>query len=153
MKTYLHQLWLLTALALIVVDLFLPIAILSNQEGEFLELTNFRIIWADGNAHAAFWALGTILISTALVVLFELLLSGFQNFTLQKRSLVLSTLLLGGYYVLYLIYILCMNAGAEYTITWGTLFPVLALILNVMAFRGVCKAEASIIRDSFRLRD
>lgn len=153
MKTYLHQLWLLTALVLIVVDLFLPIAILSNPEGEFLELTNFRILWADGNTNAAFWALGVILICAALVVLFELLLSGFQNFTLQKRSLVLSTLLLGGYYVLYLIYILCMNSGAEYTITWGTLFPVLALILNVMAFRGVCHAEASIIRDSFRLRD
>lgn len=153
MKTYLHQLWLLAALALIVIDMFLPIAVLSNQEGEFLELTNFRMIWADGNTNAAFWALGAILICTALVVLFELLLSGFQNFTLQKRSLVLSTILLGGYYVMYLIYILCINNDAEYTITWGTLFPILAMVLNAMAFRGVCNAEAAIIRDSFRLRD
>ncbi|MCQ2058812.1 MAG: DUF4293 family protein [Bacteroidaceae bacterium] len=152
-KFYLHQLWLIAAFALIVADLFLPIAMFGNQEGSTALLTNFRILYVEGAKSAAFWALGVILICTALINLFELLLSGFQNFTLQKRSLVLSTILIAGYYVLYLIYILCMKADASYTITYGTLFPVIALIFNVMAFRGVCSAEAQIIKDSFRLRD
>ncbi|MCQ2066276.1 MAG: DUF4293 family protein [Bacteroidaceae bacterium] len=155
MKTYLHQVWLLLMCVLLFAGLLMPVGEFANPEGATASLTNFRINFIEGDSVSAMWALAVVLIVSLLVSFFELLLSGFRNFTLQKRILIFNALLLVGYYVIFIVYVLCAADGATFRPMWGGLMPLIALILDGITFFSVQRAEAMIIAgaDSFRLRD
>lgn len=152
---YLHQVWLALICVLMFVGLFLPIGTLVNAEGASAELTNFRLNFIEGDSSGALWALGAILIATLAVGVFELLLSGFRNFVLQKRLLVFMMLLTVGYYVIFVIYVLLLKGDASFGPCPAATFPLICLILEYISLRGVAKAEATIIAraSGFRLRD
>lgn len=152
---YLHQVWLALICILMFAGLLLPIGQLTDAQGASAQLTNFRLIFVEGDSHGAMWALGVILIGALLVGVFELLLSGFRNFVLQKRLLVFMMLLTVGYYLIFVVYVLLVKGGASYTPTLSAAFPLVCLILEFMSIRGVAKAEADIIAraNGFRLRD
>lgn len=153
--TYLHQLWLAFISVLMTASLFLPIGEFSNQDGATALLTNFRLKFIEGDSSSALWALGIIVIVILLISLFELLLSGFRNFAMQKRLLILIGLLLIGYYLVLLAYVLLLKGDASFMPKWGASFPFISLILVIMTFFSVQRAEAEIIfqASSFRLRD
>lgn len=155
MKIYLHQLWLLLACLLLFAGLLMPIAEFSNVEGATAQLTNFRINFIEGDSCGALWALGVIQIVALAVTLFELLLSGFQNFTLQKRLLVMTMLLLTGWLILYVVYTLLVKNDAMMRPLWGASFPLISLILTCMTYFSVKRTEIAIITgaNKFRLRD
>lgn len=154
MKTYLHQLWLALMCLLLLVGLFLPIGEFANEEGATALLTNFRLKFVEGDTAGAMWALAVIQISALLLTLFELLLSGFQNFTLQKRLLIFNGLLFVGYYIVYVTYVLLLNNDATFRPLLAATFPFICLILNFITFSCVQRVEAAIIAgaSSFRLR-
>lgn len=153
--TYLHQLWLAFITILMTASLFLPIGEFSNQDGATALLTNFRIKFIEGDTSGAMWALGVIVIIILLISLFELLLSGFRNFTMQKRLLIFIGLLLIGYYLVYIAYVLLLKGDASFIPMWGASFPLISLIFVIITFISVQRAEAEIIiqSSSFRLRD
>ena len=124
-------------------------------EGIAALLTNFRIKFVEGDTAGAMWALGAIQILALLASLFELFLSGFRNFTLQKRILVFTALLLAGYYIVCVTYVLLMKNDAMFYLKPAISFPLISLILDAMTFMAVQKTEAAIIAGagSFRLRD
>jgi len=155
MRTYLHQLWLVIICLLLLAGLFLPIGQFANEEGATALLTNFRIRFVEGEVSGALWALGVLQALIFLVALFELLLSGFQNFVLQKRLLVFIVLMIIGYYILFVIYVIMLKGDASFRPQLAAGFPLIALILDIMTFYSVQKAEADIIAgsSSFRLRD
>ena len=152
---YLHQVWLALICVLMFAGLLLPIGQLVNVEGASAELTNFRLNFIEGDSSGALWALGTIMIVTLCVGVFELLLSGFRNFVLQKRLLVFMMLLTVGYYILFVIYVLLLKGDASFGPRPAAAFPLICLILEYMSISGVSKAEATIIAraSGFRLRD
>ena len=152
---YLHQVWLAFICVLMFAGLLLPIGQLVNVEGASAELTNFRLNFIEGDSSGALWALGTIMIVTLCVGVFELLLSGFRNFVLQKRLLVFMMLLTVGYYILFVIYVLLLKGDASFGPRPAAAFPLICLILEYMSISGVSKAEATIIAraSGFRLRD
>ena len=152
---YLHQVWLALICILMFAGLLLPIGLLVNAEGASAELTNFRLNFIEGDSSGALWALGVILIVALLVGVFELLLSGFRNFVLQKRLLVFMMLLTVGYYIIFVIYVLMLKGDASFGPRPAAAFPLICLILEYMSISGVSKAEAQIIAraSGFRLRD
>lgn len=133
----------------------MPIGQFSNQEGATALLTNFRMNYVEGVHGTGMWALAVIQIFALAIAVFELLLSGFRNFVLQKRLIVLLSLLLIGYYIVYLIYVLLAKGDASFIPLWAASFPLMSLIFCYMTFHGVQKAEADIIAraSGFRLRD
>ncbi len=152
---YLHQVWLALIYVLMFAGLLLPIGELVNAEGASAQLTNFRLNFVEGDSSGALWALGAIMIVTLAVGVFELLLSGFRNFVLQKRLLVFMMLLTVGYYILFVIYVLVLKGDASFGPKVAASFPLVSLILEYMSIHGVSKAEAAIIAraSGFRLRD
>ena len=152
---YLHQVWLALICILMFAGLLLPIGLLVNAEGASAELTNFRLNFIEGDSSGALWALGAILIVALLVGVFELLLSGFRNFVLQKRLLVFMMLLTVSYYIIFVIYVLMLKGDASFGPRPAAAFPLICLILEYMSISGVSKAEAQIIAraSGFRLRD
>lgn len=152
---YLHQVWLALICALMFAGLLLPIGQLVSAEGASAELTNFRLNFIEGDSSGALWALGTIMIITLAVGVFELLLSGFRNFVLQKRLLVFMMLLTVGYYIIFVAYVLLLKGDASFGPRPAAAFPLVSLILEYMSIHGVAKAEATIIAraSGFRLRD
>ena len=152
---YLHQIWLALICVLMFAGLLLPIGQLVSAEGASAELTNFRLNFIEGDSSGALWALGTIMIITLAVGVFELLLSGFRNFVLQKRLLVFMMLLTVGYYIIFVAYVLLLKGDASFGPRPAAAFPLVSLILEYMSIHGVAKAEATIIAraSGFRLRD
>ena len=151
---YLHQTWLALICVLMFAGLLLPIGLLTNAEGASAELTNFRLNFIEGDSSGAMWALGLFAANGAVGV-FELLLSGFRNFVLQKRLLVFMMLLTAGYYLLFVAYVLLMKGDASFAPRIAAAFPLISLVLEYMSISGVSKAEAAIIAraSGFRLRD
>ncbi len=152
---YLHQVWLALICVLMFAGLLLPIGQLVNADGASAELTNFRLNFVEGDSKVALWALGAIMIVILAVGVFELLLSGFRNFVLQKRLLVFMMLLTVGYYILFVIYVLVIKGDASFGLEVASAFPLISMILEYMTIHGVSKAEAAIIAraSGFRLRD
>jgi len=152
---YLHQVWLALICALMFAGLLLPIGQLVSAEGASAELTNFRLNFIEGDSSSAMWALGVIMIMALGVGVFELLLSGFRNFVLQKRLLVFMMLLSAGYYIILVVYVLLLKGDASFGPRPAAAFPLVCLILEYMSIHGIAKAEARIIAraSGFRLRD
>jgi len=152
---YLHQVWLALICVLMFAGLLLPIGQLVSEEGASAELTNFRLNFIEGDSSSAMWALGVIMIMALGVGVFELLLSGFRNFVLQKRLLVFMMLLSAGYYVILVVYVLLLKGDASFGPRPAAAFPLVSLILEYMSIHGIAKAEARIIAraSGFRLRD
>lgn len=155
MKVYLHQAWLLLMCLLLFAGLLMPVGEFLNEEGATAQLTNFRLNFIEGDSVSAIWALAVVQIAALLVTLFELLLSGFRNFTLQKRLLIFTALLLVGYYIIYILYAILAKQDADFRPMWAGVFPFIALILDIITFFSVQTTEAGIIAGagSFRLRD
>ena len=154
MKTYLYQQWRVLICILLFAGLLMPIGVFSNMDGATAELTNFRLNFVEGDSVGAMWALAVIQIAALSVSLFELLLSGFRNFTLQKRLLIFNALLLVGYYIVFVVYVLLLNDSATFRPCPAGAFPLISLILTWITFMAVQRTEAAIIAGagSFRLR-
>lgn len=152
---YLHQIWLAIICILMFVSLVLPIGTLINAEGASAALTNFRLNYIEGGHSGAMWALGVLLILSLIAGVFELLLSGFRNFTIQKRVLVFMILLGVGYYLLFVLYVLLMKGDCHFVPHYSAAFPLVCMVLEYMTIHGITKAEADIIAkaNGFRLRD
>lgn len=152
---YLHQIWLALICILMFASLLLPIGQLVDSTGASAELTNFRLNFIEGDSSGAMWGLAVILIAGLCVAVFELLLSGFRNFVLQKRLLVFLMLLMVGYYIILVAYVLLVKGESSFSPCIAGAFPLVCLVLEYMSIHGVAKAEAEIIAraNGFRLRD
>lgn len=155
MKFRFYQLLYVVTVALLVVALVKPVANIIEPDGATAIMGNFAYVSADGTTSRAVVALGIVLVVAIAVNVFALFVSMFSNFALQKRSTVLSMLLVAGYYILLLAYLLILTDGAAVVMLWAMFMPLVALAVNAMAFSLVRRQEAKIIAKAlgFRLRD
>ncbi len=155
MKFRLYQLFSVVVIALLMWAMFEPIMKFTESNGELMVMSNFKLLSPDGSVSRAVIALGIVLVFAVLVNLFSLIVSLFSNFELQKRTVILSMLLLAGYYVLLLVYSIILLDGAMLEVDIPVLFPFFGIILNVVTFNLARREEARIIAKAsgFRLRD
>lgn len=156
MKFRSYQLLFAVSIALLIAAMIMPVLQFVEPNGATLWLYNFYLEKPDATVSYVSCALGVVLAFTALVNLFGLVISSFQNFELQKRTSILGVLLLTGYQILLLIVSLLLTSdAATVAVQVATLFPFIALILNVMCFMSARRTEAKILAKAsgFRLRD
>lgn len=155
MKFRFYQLLSVASAVLLVLAMFGQVMSFTEADGSKMLVDNFKLLSPDGEVSRSVMALGVLLIFAAAVNLFTLLVSLFSNFELQKRSVILSMLVLTGYYVLLLICSLLLVSGASIVVDLPILYPFFALILNAVSFNLIRRQEAKIIARAagFRLRD
>ena len=156
MKIRLQHICILLALAAVVVTLCFPLIQFIYQDYSSVTMTNFTLQNVNGETNATPWALGGLLIAAGLCQLFTLFIALFQNYALQKRGLILGMLILTGWYILYLVFMLILKSETRAILpSWTTVLPLVSIILSFMAFNAIRRTEAKIIAsgNSFRLRD
>ena len=155
MKFRIYQLLPVLAIALLIWAMVEPIIKFTESNGAVMVMSNFKLLAADGQISRSVIALGALLIFAVVVNAFAVVVSLFSNFELQKRTTILSLLILAGYYILLLIYSFIMLDGASLEVDLPVLFPFFGIILNSVAFNLIRREEARIIAKAsgFRLRD
>lgn len=155
MKFRLYQLLYVAVIALLVWAMVEPIIKFTEADGSLTVMSNFKLLAADGQVSRSVIALGALLVFAVVVNAFALMVSMFSNFELQKRTTILSLLVLAGYYILLLIYSFLMLADASLEVDLPILFPFFGIILNSVSFNLIRREEAKIIARAtgFRLRD
>lgn len=156
MKIKLQHICILLSLAALIVCICFPLIGITYKDSESITMTNFVVTSTTGTHSASPWALGGLLVAASLCQLFVTLISPFQNYGLQKRGLILSILILTGWYIVYLIFILVLKVDYAVLLPrWTSILPLVGLMLNVMAINAIRRTEAKIIAsgNSFRLRD
>lgn len=155
MKFRLYQLLYVAVIALLVWAIVEPIVKFTEADGSLTVMSNFKLLAADGQVSRSVIALGALLVLAVVVNAFALMVSMFSNFELQKRTTILSLLVLAGYYILLLIYSFLLLADASLEVDLPILFPFFGIILNSVSFNLICREEAKIIARAtgFRLRD
>ena len=155
MKFRLYQLLYVAVIALLVWAMVEPIVKFTEADGSLTVMSNFKLLAADGQVSRSVIALGALLVFAVVVNAFALMVSMFSNFELQKRTTILSLLVLAGYYILLLIYSFLLLADASLEVDLPILFPFIGIILNSVSFNLIRREEAKIIARAtgFRLRD
>lgn len=155
MKFRLYQLLYVAVIALLVWAMVEPIVKFTEADGSLTVMSNFKLLAADGQVSRSVIALGALLVFAVVVNAFALMVSMFSNFELQKRTTILSLLVLAGYYILLLIYSFLLLADASLEVDLPILFPFFGIILNSVSFNLIRREEAKIIAraNGFRLRD
>lgn len=155
MKFRFYQLFPVVVIALLVWAMIEPLMRFTEPGGEQMLMSNFKLLSHYGEVSWSVIALGIVLIFATIVNLFTFLVSFFSNFELMKRSSILSMLLIAGYYIVLLIYSFILLNGVELEVDLPMLFPLFALVLNMVFVKLVSRTEASIIAKAsgFRLRD
>ena len=162
MKFYIHHLYLLLAVvALIVCMCATSLITFVYQDMSSVSMSNFALhsvsmAQPGDSSSAASCALGILLIVSALVGVFTMFVSLFQNFALQKRSTVFNCCVLAGYYVVVLVFVLILRGDTRLVdLNWQVCLPLVSLILMVMSFTSIRNTEAKMLAraNNFRLRD
>lgn len=155
MKFRLYQLLYVAVIALLVWAMVEPIIKFTEADGSLTVMSNFKLLADDGQVSRSVIALGALLVFAVVVNAFALMVSMFSNFELQKRTTILSLLILAGYYILLLIYSFIMLTDASLEVDLPILFPFFGIILNSVSFNLIRREEAKIIARAtgFRLRD
>lgn len=155
MKFRLYQLLYVAVIALLVWAMVEPIVKFTEADGSLTVMSNFKLLAADGQLSRSVIALGAMLVFAVVVNAFALMVSMFSNFELQKRTTILSLLVLAGYYILLLIYSVILLDDASLEVDLPILFPFFGIILNSVSFNLIRREEAKIIARAtgFRLRD
>lgn len=97
------------------------------------------------------WAMFVLLLLAAVSSFAAVFL--YRRRMLQVRLSVFGGLLLLGYYVVLTVFVFLFKSrlSAEFTVSWTTAFPAVALVLEYLAFRGIMKDEL-LVRSLDRLR-
>lgn len=155
MKFRIYQLFYVVASALLIASLCMPITHIMDTAYEEIVMTNFSLQFSNGTSSYVVCSLGVILIFAVLVNVFGLFISFFQNFELQKRVAILSSLIMTGYYLLLLVFLFIVIDSNSFSLCIAQVLPLVVLILNVMSFFSTRRTEAKILASAsgFRLRD
>ncbi len=97
------------------------------------------------------WGILVILVLSTLLSFVTIFM--FKNRILQIRMTVFSSVLLIGYYLAFLAFMLMLkhDLGFSFRISWALSFPLIAIILNYLAIRAIGRDEV-MVKAADRLR-
>ena len=162
MNFYIHHIYLLLAIAAVIVSLCTPsLATFFYNDMSSVTMSNFAlksmsVSQPEATSSAASCALGVLLIMSVLANVFTMFVSLFQNFSLQKRSAIFNCCLLAGYYIVLLVFVLILRGDTRIVdMDWQICLPLVSLIFTAMSFYSIRMTEAKMLAraNNFRLRD
>ena len=146
-----QSVYLLLTTVLLLTAAFMPV-------GEMIEADRVTahifkplgILIAEGNFQST-WGLFGILLLSAVISGCTIFL--FRNRMLQIRMTIFSSLMLIGYYIalVFFVYMLKSDLQASFQLGWALCLPLICLVLNYLAFRGIYRDEI-MVKAADRLR-
>lgn len=144
-----QSVYLLVVSILAIVCMCCPVGSIIASTKEISEFTNLYIALSDGTKDYAPWALFAILLVIAVLSLGTIFL--FKNRMLQIRLTIFSSVLLIGYYITLVAFILMLADGASFTPSWTICLPFVSIVLNWLAIRSI-GADEALVKAYDRLR-
>ena len=144
-----QTIYLLVVAILMVVMMSLPVGNVLGADNTIYEFTNLSITAQGGEPDYAPWALFAILMVEAVVSLITIF--QFKRRILQMRLTSFATILMIGYYVVLVIFVLMLKGDRSFVPQWTVCLPFIAIVLNWLAVRAIGKDEA-MVRSYERLR-
>ena len=131
--------YLLVVAILAVVMISLPVGSFVTPDYHMSELTNLALVSEEGVSDYAPWALFALQTVSAILSLVTIFL--YMMRMLQLRLTLLKMLVLGGYYVTLVIFVLNLKGDASFVPSWTVCLPLISIILSWLAIRAIGKDE------------
>jgi len=146
-----QSVYLLLVTALLASNIFLPVGSFLDKSGVAYPFTPLNVNIPSAGLNYTPWGLLSLLVLAALVALATIFL--YKNRKLQIRMCVFNTLIMAGYYIVFLLFMLLSKASslASFQFAFGLCIPVIAIILNYLAIRAIRKDE-DMVKAADRLR-
>lgn len=147
-----QTIFLLIATILTIICLCLPLGtfISENPIYERQDMYNLWIVTTHGGYDSSIWALFAILLLTCPISLIAIFM--YHNRIVQSRFCMFNMLLILGWHIVYVVFVLNMNESyGQYSISYTSVFPVISLILYFMARKAILADEA-LVRAADRIR-
>ena len=144
-----QTIYLLVVSILAIICMCSPVGSIIASTKEISEFSNLCITLSDGTKDYAPWALFVILLVIAGISFGTIFL--FKKRMLQIRLTIFSSVLLIGYYITLVAFILLLADGASFTPSWTICLPFVALVLNWLAIRAI-GADEALVKAYDRLR-
>lgn len=146
-----QSVYLLLVTVLLVMAMCMPIGQFIGADGVTAYLFKpLGVNLADGEFQST-WGLFGILLLGAVIALCSIFL--YRNRMLQVRMTIFGSLLLVGYYIAFFVFMFVLKdeLGASFQLGWALCLPLVAIILNYLAFRGIYRDEL-MVKAADRLR-
>ena len=144
-----QSVYLLVVTILMVICMCSPIGSIITNANEISELGNLCITFPDGTKDYSPWALFVILLVVAALSFVTIFL--FKKRMLQIRLTIFSSVVLIGYYLAVVAYLVMLAEDTTFSASWTICLPFAALILNWLAIRGI-GADEALVKAYDRLR-
>jgi len=142
-----QSVYLLVSALLLGLLFLLPFAEIA-KEGAIYTF-NFKGILLDGAVQQSGIAISVLIV--VLMALHGFAISSFKNRKRQKMIVIYTILMLFGLFGLFIFYTYLSFSGAQISYKTGVVLPLVAIILDYLAIRGIKKDEA-LIRSIDRIR-
>lgn len=147
-----QSVYLLLVAVLLVVAMCMPVGYYVAADG-FTEMpfAPLGLDLPDGGFQST-WALFGLLLLSAVVATATIFL--FKNRMLQVRMTIFNSILIIGYYIVCAVFIFVLKGkldDASFRMGWALCLPLVAVILNYLAFRSIM-ADELMVRAADRLR-
>lgn len=142
--------YLILVTLVLVACMCLPVGFLVQENGNVFEFMNLGID-GYGVTDRSPWGMFAILLLSAIIAVLSIFL--FKNRMLQIRMTIFNSVILIGYYIVFIVFTVVMQSRLEatYNLAWGICLPFIALVLNYLAIRAIGKDEV-MIKAADRLR-
>lgn len=141
--------YLLLVVGLLITSMCAPLGYFVDNNGVAFKFTPLGVDMKD-SFHDTWGILGVLVLSTIIAIATIFL---YKNRILQLRMTIFNSILLIGYYFVFLAFyfVLKENLEASYRINWALCLPVIAIILNYLAIRAIGRDEV-LVKAADRLR-
>ncbi len=148
-----QSVYLFVVTILIVISMCLPMGKFIGTDGVTAEVFKpWGVSFSDGSFQLT-WGVFGILLLSAVIAFCTIFL--YRNRMLQIRMTIFSTVLLIGFYIVLYIFVFVLKKklnAMTFQIEWTLCLPVIAIVLNYLAFRAIYRDELK-VKIAARLRD
>lgn len=144
-----QSVYLLVVTILMIICMCNPIGSIIAADNQISEFYSLFISMPDGSKVYAPWALFAIQAIIAVLAFTTIFL--FKKRMLQIRLTIFSSVMLIGYYLALVAYILMLAEDTTFSASWTICLPFVSIILNWLAIRGI-GADEALVKAYDRLR-
>ena len=144
-----QSVYILAVAILMIICMCNPVGSIIAADNQISEFYNLFISMPDGSKTYAPWALFTIQMIITVLAFTTIFL--FKKRMLQIRLTIFSSVMLIGYYLALVAYILMLAEDTTFSASWTICLPIIAIILNWLAIRGI-GADEALVKAYDRLR-
>lgn len=147
-----QSVYLLLAAVSIVIFLCFPTGYFINGEGISIGIFKPLGVTLSDDTFLSTWGLFALSLLSALIQVCTIFL--FRNRTLQMRMSIFSIIVICGYYITFITFLLVLKeklSDANFQIRWPLCLPLVSIILTWMAYRAIHHDE-NLVKAADRLR-